>query len=584
MPLDELSIAKIKTIAFRNAVEYDGKANVNAVIAKVASQIPELRTKLKEIVPEITKIVQDVNRVSLTDQENLLKSIESSETSNDITIKHSILPPSTLPHLPPLINAKMGEVVTRFPPEPNGYPHIGHAKAAIIDQEYALMYEGKLILRFDDTNPLNEKIEYYSAISEGLEWLGIKPNIVKNTSDDLTLLYEYGKRLILQNDAYVCTCSQPVIHDLRSKGLDCECRMDSNTAVERSKKMFDGSFDQQDAIIRFKGDMGSNNTAMRDPTLFRIIDAYHPRLGNKYRVWPTYDFATPIEDSIDGVTHAMRTKEYELRNPLYFSILDKLNLRKPIVLEFSRLEFNNMPISKRKIKALIEEKIIQCWDDPRLPTLMGIRRRGFSPEAIRKFVLSLGLTLAETKPPFETLEAFNRKIIDKNCVRLFFVNSPVKIQVTGILPSEVVLKNHPNIDLGCRKIHVADTFFIARDDAVKLNIGDKIRLIELYNIKITEIKYENNDATLLIGVVAGDEIKKDIPKVQWVAKDDAIPYKIMIPRDLYVDDKYNRNSLQIAVGFAESFVSTIMADSRIQFVRFGFCRVDSDNTAIFTHR
>lgn len=584
MPLDELSIAKIKNIAFRNAVEYDGKANVNAVISKVASQIPELRTKLKEIVPEITKIVQDVNRVSLTDQENLLKSIKSSETSNDITIKHSILPPSTLPRLPPLINAKMGEVVTRFPPEPNGYPHIGHAKAAIIDQEYALMYEGKLILRFDDTNPLNEKIEYYYAISEGLEWLGIKPNIVKNTSDDLTLLYEYGKRLILQNDAYVCTCSQPIIHDLRSKGLDCECRMDFNTAVERSKKMFDGSFDQQDAIIRFKGDMGSNNTAMRDPTLFRIIDAYHPRLGNKYRVWPTYDFATPIEDSIDGVTHAMRTKEYELRNPLYFSILDKLNLRKPIVLEFSRLEFNNMPISKRKIKALIEEKIIQCWDDPRLPTLMGIRRRGFSPEAIRKFVLSLGLTLAETKPPFETLEAFNRKIIDKNCVRLFFVNSPVKIQVSGILSSDVVLMNHPNIDLGCRKIHVADTFFIARDDAVKLNIGDKIRLIELYNIKITEIKYENNDLTLLIGVVAGDEIKKDIPKVQWVAKDDAIPYKIMIPRDLYVDDKYNRNSLQIAVGFAESFVSTIMADNRIQFVRFGFCRVDSDNTAIFTHR
>jgi glutamyl-tRNA synthetase len=584
MPFDELSTAKIKSIALRNAVEYDGKANVNAVIAKVASQMPELRTKLKEIVPEITKIVQDVNRVSLNDQKNLLKSIESSETINDITVKHSILPPSTLPHLPPLINAKMGEVVTRFPPEPNGYPHIGHAKAAIIDQEYALMYEGKLILRFDDTNPLNEKIEYYSAISEGLEWLGIKPNIVKNTSDDLTLLYEYGKRLILQNDAYVCTCSQTIIHDLRSKGLDCECRTDSSAAIERSKKMFDGSFDQQDAIIRFKGDMSSSNTAMRDPTLFRIIDAYHPRLGNKYRVWPTYDFATPIEDSIDGVTHAMRTKEYELRNPLYFSILDKLNLRKPAVLEFSRLEFNNMPVSKRKIKALVEERIIQSWDDPRLPTLMGIRRRGFSPEAIRKFVLSLGLTLAETKPPFETLEAFNRKIIDKNCIRLFFVNSPVEIQVTGILPSDVVLKNHPNIDLGCRKIHVADTFFIARDDAVKLNIGDQIRLIELYNIKIAEIKYENNNLTLLIGVVAGDEIKKDIPKVQWVAKDDAIPYKIMIPRDLYIGDKYNRNSLQIAIGFAESFVSNIKADNRIQFVRFGFCRVDSDNTAIFTHR
>jgi glutamyl-tRNA synthetase len=255
------------------------------------------------------------------------------------------------------------------------------------------------------------------------------------------------------------------------------------------------------------------------------------------------------------------------------------------MLEFSRLEFNNMPISKRRIKTLLEEKIIKSWDDPRLPTLMGIKRRGFSPEAVRKFVLSLGLTLAETKPPFETLESFNRKIIDKYCVRLFFVNNPIKIQIPGILSRDIVLKNHPNIDLGSRRVHVSDTLFIARDDAVKLNIDDEVRLIDLYNIKIVEIKKsENNGSPLLIAAVTGNEIRKNIAKIQWVAKEDTIPYEIIIPRDLYIGDKYNINSLEIARGFAESFALTIEPDNRIQFVRFGFCRVDSKNTAIFTHR
>ena len=261
------------------------------------------------------------------------------------------------------------------------------------------------------------------------------------------MLHEYGKRLILVGGGYVCICTQKTIHDLRAKGLPCDCRKDSILALDRLKKMFDGSFEQNDAVIRFKGDMSDQNTAMRDPTLFRIIEDEHPKLGNTTRVWPTYDFAAPIEDSLDGVTHAMRTKEYELRNALYFAILDRLGLRKPLMIEFSRLEFNGVPVSKRKIKPLIEKGIIKSWSDPRLPTLMGIKRRGFLPEAIRKFVLSLGLTLAETKPPFEALEAFNRKIIDSNCMRLFFVKDPIELQIQNATSKEITLKNHPKLIL-----------------------------------------------------------------------------------------------------------------------------------------
>jgi glutamyl-tRNA synthetase len=568
-----------RIITLKNAVEHDGKAMADAVIAKIAASRPSLRSNLKNIIPEIKNLVQKINSLPLSDQKAFLEEIAPEEPK-----KKKIVYEAGQIHLPPLQDATMGNVVTRFPPEPNGYPHLGHAKAAIIDEEYARLYNGKLILRFDDTNPVNEKLEYYDAIKEGLEWLGVKPDLTKNTSDDIQLLYEYGKKLIMADGAYVCTCPQKIIHDRRAGGLLCECRKDPEVAIERFTKVFDGSFNQNDAIIRFKGDMSDQNTAMRDPTLFRILESNHPKLGNKIRVWPTYDFAAPIEDSLDGVTHAMRTKEYELRNALYFAILDRLGLRKPIMIEFSRLEFDGIPVSKRKIKPLIESGILKSWDDPRLPTLMAMRRRGFLPEAIRLFVLSLGMTRAETKPPFEALEAFNRKIIDPQCIRLYFVNDPVELHIKNITSSnEIILKNHPNRDFGFRKVKVSNSFYISSDDAVKLNVGDEIRLMELYNIKIVEIKSEDHKK-LLIANYIGDELKQAIPKIQWVAKNNIVPFKVMIARELYIGEVYNINSLHISEGFAEAFVSTLEYGTIFQFVRFGFCRMDENNTAIFTHR
>jgi len=579
VPIDADTEKFIKVITLKNSVEHDGKAQFDVVISKFMGSRPEQRSQIKALIPEIKTIVQSINSMSLADQKSLLEELAPGEA---ITSKKKQAAEQL--QLPPLEGAMQGKVVTRFPPEPNGYPHIGHAKAAIIDEEYARMYGGKLILRFDDTNPLKEKLEYYDAISGGLEWLGVKPDLVKNTSDDIKLLHSYGRRLVELDGAYVCTCSQDRIRDLRAKGLSCECRRDHATALERISKMFDGSYEQNQAIIRFKGEMADQNTAMRDPALFRILEGNHPKLGNKVRVWPTYDFAAPIEDSLDGVTHAMRTKEYELRNALYFAILDRLGLRKPTMIEFSRLEFEGVPVSKRKIKPLIEDGRIKSWDDPRLPTLAAFRRRGFVPEAIRKFVLSLGITLAETKPPFETLEAFNRKIIDPVSPRLFFVKNPVEVHINGALGKEVVLKNHPtDASLGTRKVKVTDTFYIAGDDATSLKVDDEIRLIELYNIKIIEIDESNNNRVIK-AQIGGDEIRQSMPKVQWIAKNDIVEYKVMIPKELYKGEEYNTNSLEIAQGFAESFVSTLKPDARVQFVRFGFCRIDAKNQAIMTHR
>ena len=578
MPLDSEAERLVRVVALKNALDHGGKAQLEAVMSKLLGSRPDLRSSIKLLIPDIKALVSAINTMPAAEQKKALEDIAPGE----LVAKK---PAEQKSPLPPLEDAVQGKVVTRFPPEPNGYPHIGHAKAAIIDEEYARMYGGRLILRFDDTNPLKEKLEYYTAIAEGLEWLGVKPDLVKNTSDDIALLHDYGKKLVESGGAYVCTCSQDKARDLRAKGLPCECRAAGVDVIARLKKMFAGSYEQNEAVIRFKGDMADQNTAMRDPALFRIIEGDHPKIGNRVRVWPTYDFAAPLEDSLDGVTHAMRTKEYELRNALYFAILDRLGLRKPAMIEFSRLEFEGMPVSKRKIRPLIDSGTIKSWDDPRLPTLSAFRRRGFVPEAIRKFVLSLGLTLAETKPPFEALEAFNRKIIDPKCMRLYFVRDPVEVHVEGARATDVALKNHPtDASLGSRKVQVSDRLFISGDDAQNLKEGDELRLIELYNIKIAGLERQNGKVRAVRAAVGGDEIRQSMPKVQWIAKNDIVEFQVMIPKALYAGEEYNPDSLEIAKGGVESFAAALALGTQVQFVRFGFCRIDRSNTAILTHR
>ena len=249
MPLDEETEKIVKIIALRNSVEHGGKAQLDAVVSKILGSRPDLRRSVKEVMPDIKSLVQYVNSLSVEEQKSLLEELSPGQ----IQKKQASLP--AVHPLPPLKDAIQGKVITRFPPEPNGYPHIGHAKAAIIDEEYARMYGGKLILRFDDTNPLKEKLEYYDAIREGLEWLGVKPDIEKNTSDDIEVLHSYGRKLVELDGAFVCTCKQERMHDLRAKGLPCECRAELSIAIERVGKFFDGSYEQNQATIRFKGDM-----------------------------------------------------------------------------------------------------------------------------------------------------------------------------------------------------------------------------------------------------------------------------------------------------------------------------------------
>ena len=562
----------IRKIALQNAVEHNGDTKDKIVLAKVLGTIPELKKNVNAVIPEIASIVSQVNNMSIEEQRTEIQNNFPELLNMKEKIKEN------REGLPPLEGAEQGKVVTRFTPAPNGYPHIGHAKAAIISEEYAKMYNGKLVLRFDDTNPDDTRLEYWAAIKVGLDWLGIKFDGEKNTSDDIELFYDKCLELIRKNQVYVCTCKRDTISKNRKDMVSCKCSIgDIKQNKERWAKMFK-NYKPGEAIVRFRGNMESKNTVMRDPILFRIIDGRHALLEKKYRVWPSYDFAVAVEDYTDGITHALRSKEYELRNELYHAILDALDMRHPKMLEFSRLEFKGMPVSKRILRPLIDEGKVSSYDDPRLPTLAALERRGITPEAIRKFTLSLSLTKADTLAPFDSLEAFNRKIVDENSIRLFMVKDPTTLTIRNLPNSTVELPNHPSNKMGTRKVMVEDSVFLSSDDVKSLKIGDQLRLMGLGNVKITSVNSE------ITGEFTGDERDVNFMKLQWVSQKNAQELKILIPQRLFVDDKFNEESLEEIHVYVEPHYLELRNGEEIQFVRFGYCRKDSSKQAIFTHK
>ena len=561
--------SKIRQTALYNAVQYGGTTQDKIVLGKILGANPELRVKVKEIKDTISRIVSEVNSLGIEEQRMELDKYPKVETKKTVQREG----------LPELESAEQGMVVTRFPPEPNGYPHIGHAKAAIINSEYAKMYGGRFILRIDDTNPEAERMEYHAAIKVGLEWLGVRWNTIKSTSDDMELFYEKGLELINRSKAYICTCKRDDISKNRRERKACKCsKEDTNKNLKNWDKMHT-KFKPGSAIVRFRGDMRSDNAVMRDPVLFRIIHERHYTLGERYKVWPSYDFAVAIEDSLDGVTHAFRSKEFELRKELIDAILDALDMRKPYQGFFSRLEFEGMPTSKRVIRPLIDERKISWYDDPRLPTLEGLKRRGIRPAAIHKFVMSLGLTRANTLAPFDVLESFNRKLVDPSSIRLFMVSDPRVLTVRNITMNTITVANHPTNDMGSREIAITDKFYISGEDLKDIRQGTKVRLLGLGDVTITDINKLEGEF-----IKDNDTSNSTDVKIQWVPVETAHKIQIVIPNLLFDGDTFNENSIEEIEGYTEPHYLKLGEGDEIQFVRFGYCRKDSQNMTIFTHK
>lgn len=552
--------AEILRIAAANAAEHGGRTTERVVLSKALGAIAQLRPRARELGPDIARIVERVNAMSAEQQRSAGGERKRARKER--------------PFLPPLEGAE-GGVVTRFPPEPSGYPHIGHAKAAIINYEYAKMYGGRMILRMDDTNPESERLEFYAAIKVGLEWLGVEPDSVKNTSDDIGIIHEKCAQLVESGSAYVCTCKRDKVSRDRAEGRNCKCRaLSGEDAMERWDRMA-GRFGPGEAAVRFAGDMSSENTAMRDPAIMRIIDAPHPLLGDRVRLWPGYDLAVAVEDSLDGVTHALRSKEYEMRDQLYRAILGALGMRAPRVGAFSRLALRGMPVSKRLIGPLVESGKIPWYDDPRLPTIEGMKRRGIAPAAVREFVESLGFTKSDTHASFEALEAFNRRAIDGSSSRLHAVFEPREARIEG-LPPLAIMPNHPGGGMGERSVETGDLLLEA-SECEKLRPGEPARLMGLGNIRITgagppvEGRYEGDGP-------AG------CPKLRWVPKRGAVLLKILVPGPLFEGDRYNESSLAEKPAWAEPHYARIEEGAHVQFVRYGYCRKDSQVQAVFTHK
>jgi len=558
--------------ALQNAVQFNGKANLKAVVGKVIAVLQKNGFSPRDIIPIVSLVIEDVNKIPYDKQVSELEKL-----APELLKKEKKERDFSLTELP---CAEKGKVVTRFPPEPNGYLHIGHAKAAIIDYEYARMYNGKFILRFDDTNPENAQLDFYEAQKQDLKWLGLEWDEEYNTSDNIDKHYKLAEQLIKQGDAYVCQCEPDSVKKKRFHGEECACRVCTcDNSLDLWKDMISSSLDG--AVLRLKGDMTCPNTAMRDPTLFRIIETKHPIQGNKYRVWPTYDFAGPIEDSISGVTHPFRTKEYELRDECYFKLLTLLKLRKPHLMEFARLSIEGMPVSKRKIKPLIESGVVSGYDDIRLPTLKGLKKRGILPSAIKQFVISQGISKVESSVTFNLVEAFNRKAVDPIAKRYFFVKDPVKLVVDNAPLKTKKINLHPiNENMGSRTINTDKIFYIQKSDADEFKIGEIFRLKDLYNVEVMQ----KNDK--IFGKYAGDDLIADSAKIQWTT-DKFIKMSVYIPHLLFINEEFNKDSFQKIDGYAEEAVLQLKTDEIVQFERFGFVRIEKNNDKIigfFAHK
>lgn len=567
--------------ALFNAVAHSGKADVASVVGRILAENVNLRKEAQMVKGVVSAAVQEINLLDIDLQRRRLQDEFPGEFEMHITRKKTASEAESekKPELPDLEDVVLGQFVSRFPPEPNGYMHIGHAKAAIIGYEYARKYSGKFIIRFDDTNPTAEKKEYYDAFLDSLKWLGIEADRVKNASDDLPIFYELATKLLRDLRGYVCICSQDEMRVKRGSGEICSHRRHSASEnLTLWDEMISGSRRKGSMTLRLIGNMNSLNTTMRDPVLFRIVEDPHPLQGLRYHAWPTYDFDGAVEDSLDGITHAFRSKEYELRDESYFAILDALELRKPRVVEFSRLSLQNTTVSKRSLRKLIEEGRVSGWDDPRLPTIAGLRRRGFLPEAIREFVLSMGVSKVESRPTWDLLESINRKILDPIAKRFFFVAEPVQLEVMNAPEKIASIPYHPERDMGRRETRTYGRFLISKEDAESFHLGSKIRLMDAYNVVI------RSTGNLIKAEYVGEENTTGIRKIQWVAPDDSRVFSVIVTGPLLKEEEYNPESLRRLTGVIESNVSSLKAGESFQLVRFGFCRLDSDEVAILTHK
>uniref|UniRef100_H2Z6K5 Bifunctional glutamate/proline--tRNA ligase n=1 Tax=Ciona savignyi TaxID=51511 RepID=H2Z6K5_CIOSA len=492
-----------------------------------------------------------------------------------------------------LPGAEMGKVVTRFPPEASGFLHIGHAKAALLNQFYQIAFKGKLIMRFDDTNPAKENEEFEKVILEDVKMLGLKPDIFTCTSDHFQRILDACEGLIRSGDAYADDT------DGEKMRAERETRQESanrNNSVEKNLEMWNemiaGTEFGQNCCIRAKMDPKSDNGCLRDPVMYRWKGEQHPKTGRKFKVFPTYDFACPIVDSVEGVTHALRTTEYHDRDDQYYWFINKLGLRKPYIWEYSRLNLQHTVLSKRKLTWFVQNGLVDGWDDPRFPTVRGILRRGMTVEGLKNFIVTQGSSKAIVTMEWDKIWSFNKKVIDPIAPRYtaLLQDSAVLVNVVDAKEVKADAAKHPkNPDVGKKPVWYGPRVLIEREDAESFVVGTDVTFINWGNLTITKVsKDESGKVTSVDAKLNLDNRDyKKTQKVTWLADSDKAPpiptlcvtfghiiTKPILAKDDNFKDFINKDTRKDEIMIGDPCLADLQKGDIIQLQRKGFYRCD----------
>jgi len=534
-----------------NAIEHEGIAKSGSVLGLLLSEHIELRSRVSEIKTIIEKETEKVNKITLEEQKEELSKLGGFEKK----VKEQREGLIELPE------AKIGRVVLRFAPNPDGAIHIGNARAAVLNYEYAKKYKGKFILRFDDTDPkikIPEK-HFYDFIRADLKWLGIKWSKEIIASKRLKIYYKYAKKIIKLGKAYVCTCGEEW-KNLRNKSQPCPCR-DSKISdnLEKWKQMLKHSYKEGQAVLRIKTSLVDPNPAVRDWAAFRIVDnPKHPLV--KAHLWPLYNFASAIDDHEFGITHILRGQEHSTNETKQRYLYEHFGWKYPKTIVLGRFSMSGLVLSKSKIREGIKNHEYEGWNDVRLGTLMSLKRRGFQAEAIKKLIIDIGVKPSDVKIAIENLSGYNKKIIDNIADRYYFVSNPIEIKVKNNTIKKAELPVHPEKKKK-RVIKIGKIFFVDGDDYKKYH-GTDVRLKGLFNIKLEK------ETTMT------DFEIRDNPKIQWVPEQH-IDVEVIKPEG-------------IVKGYGEINLLKTKPYQVVQFERFGFVRIEKVDkkkiVAVFAHQ
>jgi len=553
----------IERLALENALAFNGVAKAEAVLGKLLGMNPDLRSKVRELIPIIKEITEKVNRLTMAEQAEILKRLGG-------ILRVEKPSKQELPLLPEARD--FPQVVLRFAPNPDGPLTLGNARPAVLCDYYAKRMNGKLILRFEDTSPSVKPPlrEAYDWIVEDLEWLGIHPDETHYQSDRLQTYYEYAEKFLEKGFAYVCLCKPEEFRLFEKKGEPCPHRdQDPSLSLSLWEKMLNGDLNPGEAVVRVKTDMKHPNPAVRDWPALRIDVAKHPRVSG-FRVWPLYNWSCAIDDYEMRVSHVIRGKEHLTNEVRQSYVFKYLNSPPPVSIHIGRVRLEGSVLSKSKIMRGLAEGSYIGLDDPRLGTLKALRRRGFKPEVIRMVVLEMGLNIAESTVKWENLYAYNREAVDWEAERYYFVKDPVTMIVRSI-PQQVEARlfRHPSRpELGSRIIVLKPLngeagLIVSSGDVENLAPGSRLRLISLFNVEVEDADPHSRTVKAVFKGLEVPEKSSGVKLIQWVLPGDAVKTVVLMP------------DASVAEGLGESPLTLLDPGRVIQLVRFGFCRVEA---------